>query len=79
MDIRGAVVPGDGVEIESARIELLRNGVLLETLPAVTEGAIARATWPARHPVDPEAMYSAGWSSSEEGERLWRRRARTCP
>ena len=58
MVIEGEVVPA-GYELKSAEIEILRNGQLLETLPASISGASFTAVWPAGRLIDPRASYTA--------------------
>jgi hypothetical protein len=58
MIIEGDVVPV-GYELQSAEIEIYRNGQLLETLPASVAGTSFTAVWPAGQPIDVRAGYAA--------------------
>jgi predicted AlkP superfamily pyrophosphatase or phosphodiesterase len=68
VDIEAAVVPST-YEIRTAEIRILRNGTVIETLPAAISGSLARAVWPARRTVDRKAVYTAVAAIDKDGDR----------
>ena len=68
VNIEAAVVPST-YEIGTAEIRILRNGTVIETLPATIAGSLARAVWPARRPVDRKAVYTAVAAIDKDSDR----------